>query len=142
MSSSTSGYSAAYLKESKGVNILAPMWTLTMITTSMVIARIYIRVKIVKNMGLDDWVIMAGMVRLSLSRLAIGKHCLTFTDIWSRLSRPHDRECHRRVWKTCRGIRSSSSRKSHFAKHSRLFFRHFLIHDSQDCSSYHADSNP
>ncbi|KAF3404512.1 hypothetical protein DPV78_002597 [Talaromyces pinophilus] len=62
MSGSTSGYSAAYLNENKSANILAPMWTLTMITTSMVIARIYIRVKIVKNVGLDDWTIMAGMI--------------------------------------------------------------------------------
>jgi hypothetical protein len=66
MSDSTSGYSAAYLAENKAVNILAPMWTLSVLTTSMVVARIYIRVKIVKNVGLDDWVIMAGMVRLSL----------------------------------------------------------------------------
>lgn len=66
MSASTSGYSAAYLNENKSANILAPMWTLTMITTTIVIARVYIRVKIVKNVGLDDWTIIAGMVRLSL----------------------------------------------------------------------------
>lgn len=142
MSSSTSGYSAAYLKENKSANILAPMWALTMITTGTVIARVYIRVKIVKNMGLDDWVIMVGMVRVSLLRLTIGNRCLTFTAFWSRLSRHHDRECHRRLWKTCRDIRSSSSRKSHFAQYSRLSLRHYLIHHSQGCGGYHADSNP
>lgn len=66
MSDSTSGYSAEYLAENKSANILAPMWTLSMLTTSIVMARIYIRVKIVKNVGLDDWVIVVGMVRPSL----------------------------------------------------------------------------
>ncbi|EEA27277.1 conserved hypothetical protein [Talaromyces marneffei ATCC 18224] len=62
MSDSTSGYSAEYLAENKSANILAPMWTLSMLTTSIVMARIYIRVKIVKNVGLDDWVIVVGMI--------------------------------------------------------------------------------
>lgn len=66
MSSSTGEYSEAYLKTNKGVNILAPMWTLTVITTCIVLARIYIRARIVKKVGLDDWAVVVGMVRLSI----------------------------------------------------------------------------
>lgn len=64
MSDPNTGHSAAWLAENKSVNILAPMWSLTMITTTIVAIRVYIRVKIVKNLGPDDWAIMIGMVRI------------------------------------------------------------------------------
>ncbi|EED19713.1 conserved hypothetical protein [Talaromyces stipitatus ATCC 10500] len=60
--SASSEHSPEWLAENKGANILAPMWALTMITTSTVIARIYIRVKIVKNVGFDDWAIVVGLI--------------------------------------------------------------------------------
>ncbi|CRG85999.1 hypothetical protein PISL3812_03002 [Talaromyces islandicus] len=51
-----------YLSENKGPNILVPMWALTMVTTSLVCARVFIRARVVKQVGADDWVIMVSMV--------------------------------------------------------------------------------
>lgn len=51
--------------DNQGPTILATMWTLTIITTFIVIARIFIRTCIVKNLGPDDWLIMVSMVRLT-----------------------------------------------------------------------------
>jgi hypothetical protein len=115
MSSSTGTYSEAYLHETKGVNILAPMWTLTMITTSVVIARIYIRARIVKKIGLDDWAIVVGLVRLAKeSPSSFFRHfsfccfisgvffslLLINPDLWTGLPRSYHRKCHRRLWET------------------------------------------
>jgi hypothetical protein len=52
------------LSENKGPNILAPMWALTMIMMSLVCARIFIRARVVKKVGFDDWIIMVSMVRI------------------------------------------------------------------------------
>lgn len=38
------------------------MWSLTLLTTMIVTARIYIRAKIVRNIGPDDWLIMVAVV--------------------------------------------------------------------------------
>jgi hypothetical protein len=48
--------------ENKGTVILAPMWSLTILALILVVARIFIRTKVVKSMGLDDWLIMVAMV--------------------------------------------------------------------------------
>lgn len=55
--------------DNQGPTILATMWTLTMITTLIVIARIFIRTYIVKALGPDDWLIMVAMVRSNESSL-------------------------------------------------------------------------
>jgi hypothetical protein len=52
------------LSENKGPAILAAMWPLTIVTTVIVAARMYIRSQVVRNMGLDDWLILASMVSL------------------------------------------------------------------------------
>lgn len=69
------------LNENKGPNILAPMWALTMITTSLVCARIFIRAKVVKKVGFDDWVIVVSMVRMFATTfhnlVALYNHVLT-----------------------------------------------------------------
>lgn len=54
---------AAIADQNKGPNILVPMWALTIVTLVMVVARIWIRSQVVKNMGPDDWLIMVSMVR-------------------------------------------------------------------------------
>lgn len=50
------------ISEDKGPAILGVMWALTMITLIIVSTRIYIRVAIVKNFGIDDWLIVVSMV--------------------------------------------------------------------------------
>lgn len=54
---------AANLHDDKGPKILAVLWTLTGLTTVMVIARVYIRLKLLRNFGMDDYLIVASMVR-------------------------------------------------------------------------------
>ncbi|KAF4760718.1 hypothetical protein HAV15_006113 [Penicillium sp. str.  len=53
---------AANLHDDKGPKILAVLWTLTGLTTVMVIARVYIRLKLLRNFGMDDYLIVASMI--------------------------------------------------------------------------------
>lgn len=54
---------AENLHDDKGPKILAVLWTLTGLTTIMVIARVYIRLKLLRNFGMDDYLIVVSMVR-------------------------------------------------------------------------------
>lgn len=49
--------------ENKGPPILAVMWALTALTAVIVTVRLYVRAFIVKNFGLDDWLVIISMVR-------------------------------------------------------------------------------
>ncbi|KAJ5774225.1 hypothetical protein N7457_009121 [Penicillium paradoxum] len=50
------------LHDDKGPKILAVIWTLTGLTALMVIARVYIRVFMLRNFGVDDYLIVASMI--------------------------------------------------------------------------------
>ncbi|KAI9926251.1 hypothetical protein ASPWEDRAFT_115636 [Aspergillus wentii DTO 134E9] len=52
----------ANASDDKGPKILAVLWTLTGLTAIMVIARLFIRSKMLRNMGLDDYLIAVSMV--------------------------------------------------------------------------------
>lgn len=54
---------AENLHDDKGPKILAVLWTLTGLTTIMVIARVSIRLKLLRNFGMDDYLIVVSMVR-------------------------------------------------------------------------------
>lgn len=54
---------AENLHDDKGPKILAVLWTLTGLTTVIVIARVYIRLKLLRNFGVDDYLIVASIVR-------------------------------------------------------------------------------
>lgn len=45
------------VSDNRGPEILAVVWTLTGLTTIMVVARIYIRSALLRNLGLDDYLI-------------------------------------------------------------------------------------
>ncbi|KAE8154066.1 hypothetical protein BDV25DRAFT_126749 [Aspergillus avenaceus] len=47
----------AYDEENKGPTLLAAMWSLTGLAAIMVAMRLFIRTKIIRNLGLDDWLI-------------------------------------------------------------------------------------
>lgn len=51
------------LHDDKGPRILAVIWTLTGLTTLMVIARVYIRIAVLRSFGVDDYLIVISMVR-------------------------------------------------------------------------------
>ena len=53
---------AENLHDDKGPKILAVLWTLTGLTTVIVIARVYIRLKLLHNFGMDDYLIVASTV--------------------------------------------------------------------------------
>lgn len=50
------------LNDDKGPKILAVLWTLTGLTTLIVSARICIRLRMLKNFGIDDYLIVISMV--------------------------------------------------------------------------------
>lgn len=51
------------LTEDKGPPVLAVMWALTALTAIIVAIRLYIRACLVKNFGLDDWLVVISIVR-------------------------------------------------------------------------------
>lgn len=50
------------MHDNKGPKILSVLWILTALTTLIVAARIYIRLRILKNFGVDDYLIVVSMV--------------------------------------------------------------------------------
>lgn len=50
------------MNDNKGPRILSVLWVLTALTTLMVIARIFIRLRMLKNFGVDDYLIVVSMV--------------------------------------------------------------------------------
>lgn len=54
--------------DDKGPKILAVLWGLTGFTMVVVAARMYIRGRMLRNFGADDWLIAFSMVNLSLSQ--------------------------------------------------------------------------
>lgn len=49
--------------DSKGPEVLAVLWILTGLTTLIVLARLYIRLKMLRNFGVDDYLIAISMVK-------------------------------------------------------------------------------
>jgi hypothetical protein len=58
--------------DNKGPKILAVLWTLTGLTTLIVSARIYIRMVVLRNFGIDDHLILISMVRSSINLILFG----------------------------------------------------------------------
>lgn len=52
---------AENLSDDKGPKVLAVVWTLTSLTLLMVVARVFIRLKMLKNFGFDDYLIVVAM---------------------------------------------------------------------------------
>lgn len=50
----------------KGAEMMAVMWGLTGVTTFIVVARLFIRQKVLRVLGLDDWLIAISMVSTCL----------------------------------------------------------------------------
>jgi hypothetical protein len=48
--------------EDQGPTILAVMWSLTVLALVLVVARLCVRQRIIRNFGLDDWLIAFSMV--------------------------------------------------------------------------------
>lgn len=55
--------SAEYVSETKAPQILGTFWAFFIISVIMVSARLYIRVKMLRNVGLEDYIIALTMVR-------------------------------------------------------------------------------
>ncbi|KAL4889362.1 Alpha/Beta hydrolase protein [Aspergillus ambiguus] len=76
---------AEYDAQDQGPALLAVVWTLTGIATIMVSIRLFIRTRMIRNLGLDDWLIafsmVLGIVNVALTTLAVhhgfGKHSST-----------------------------------------------------------------
>ncbi|RMJ28848.1 hypothetical protein PHISP_00299 [Aspergillus sp. HF37] len=51
----------------KGSTMMGVMWSLTMLAFVIVVTRLYIRQRLLRNLGLDDWLIVASMVTLPVT---------------------------------------------------------------------------
>ncbi|PYI06301.1 hypothetical protein BO78DRAFT_418709 [Aspergillus sclerotiicarbonarius CBS 121057] len=64
--------SPEYAHQTKGPRILAVFWTMTSLALLLVAARLFIRIKVLRSPGADDWLIAASMVsRCGCSGFAI-----------------------------------------------------------------------
>lgn len=55
-----------YAAENKGPGILAAFWITTTIALVTVMGRFYIRMRVLRSVGVDDWLILLSMVRYSI----------------------------------------------------------------------------
>jgi hypothetical protein len=53
---------AEYMNQTKGPRILGVFWAFFSVSVVMVSARLYIRARMLRNIGLDDYIIVAAMV--------------------------------------------------------------------------------
>ncbi|PWY95509.1 hypothetical protein BO94DRAFT_552407 [Aspergillus sclerotioniger CBS 115572] len=80
--------SPEYAHQTKGPRILAVFWTMTSLAIVLVAARLFIRIKILRSPGADDWLIAASMIfSISYSvittvdvALGYGQHSVIITD--------------------------------------------------------------
>lgn len=76
------------LNDNKGPKILSVLWTLTALTTLMVAARIFIRLRMLNNFGVDDYLIAVSMVMglaycgvtTAAVMVGFGKHASALTE--------------------------------------------------------------
>lgn len=86
--------------ENRGPKILGVLWALTSLTTVVVVARMYIRIRMLKNFGSDDWLIALSMVRMLLQdRVPFAE--LTSQVYGTGILRYHHSKRRRGIWKTC-----------------------------------------
>ncbi|KAJ5095482.1 hypothetical protein NUU61_004838 [Penicillium alfredii] len=50
-----------YASETRGPRILGAFWSLTILALAVVIVRLFIRLRVLRNPGIDDWLIVVGM---------------------------------------------------------------------------------
>lgn len=60
----TPGHDAEYLAENNAGNILALVGTLGFVAVVIVALRLYVRIRMLKSVGMDDYLIVASMVRM------------------------------------------------------------------------------
>lgn len=57
------GHSADYALQDRGPTLMGVMVGLTVLATVFVAARLFVRVRLLRNVGLDDYLITASLVR-------------------------------------------------------------------------------
>jgi hypothetical protein len=83
----------------KGPKILAVQWSLTSVTVVVVAARMYIRVFLVRNAGLDDFIILASLVRRWTFLHPFQTHNLLCTGLDSCVCWDDNGKCGNGIWK-------------------------------------------
>lgn len=53
---------AEYINQTKGPRILGVFWAFFSVSVVMVSLRFYIRVRVLRNIGLDDYIVLVAMV--------------------------------------------------------------------------------
>lgn len=84
---------------SQGTEMMAVMWSMTTLATLLVIARVCIRQRILRNFGFDDWLIGASMVRVSICLTCPQRYdpfvliLLGILDLWIGVRCDHNSLC-------------------------------------------------
>ena len=107
------------MAQNEGPTILIVMWTTTLIATLIVAARLFTRLKIVRNIGLDDYLITSSMVGTPWIRCSCYRKLMLLGD-WSAVCQSCNSCCQGRRWPACPYIVNSWIRKSRHAKHCRI----------------------
>jgi hypothetical protein len=63
----------------KGSTMMGVMWSLTVLAIVVVVTRLYIRQRLLRNLGLDDWLIVASMVTLLAARIRLSRQLTQYS---------------------------------------------------------------
>ncbi|KAJ5499347.1 hypothetical protein N7453_008398 [Penicillium expansum] len=87
---------AEYMNQTKGPRILGVFWAFFSVSVVMVSLRLCIRARMLKNIGLDDYIIVAAMVCPFQPTLLYAKYPF-YTGYGHQLYNSHHGECHPRL---------------------------------------------
>ncbi|UDD65544.1 hypothetical protein AFCA_012721 [Aspergillus flavus] len=126
----------------KGPRILAVVWTLSTLTTIFVAARVYIRQWLIRNAGIDDYIIVVSLV-MPLGYLRTSEpHSLPRTVPNINIRGNDHSKCAYGIRKACLVPGAEHRGDDKFGQHNQLCNRHFLLYHSKSRSNRSFDSDP
>lgn len=134
--------------QNKGPGILAAIITVSIISTLFVVGRLFVRVKIIEKLYLDDYLIILSTVSSlpgSTMRCAYALSwacCLTYlTDMWLACRGLLLCRRRQRQWKAFRRAFNGSEIWSHFMDHGGLLARDHVLRPAQVCCRCSPDTH-
>lgn len=126
----------------KGPRILAVVWTLSTLTTIFVAARVYIRQWLIRNAGIDDYIIVVSLV-MPLDYLRTSEpHSLPRTVPNINIRGNDHSKCAYGIRKACLVPGAEHRGDDKFGQHNQLCNRHLLLYHSKSRSNRSFDSDP
>ena len=126
--------------ENRGPKILGVLWGLTALTTLVVVARIFIRTRMLKNFGSDDWLIALSMVSMFLFHRTL--FVADESVHGSCLLQCHHGECPCGLWQTRCLSEPGCAGDGHLAQYHQLCVWDPVVCSAQAGCQRHVDSHP